>query len=190
MKAEEVNSWIVPAAKLGAVAVGAFAIYKLLQKIGLVKTAEEETTQADTEEASQSAATANVNPESEANRNAMLSFNPQYRSALVIAYAKKYGKDKTKSQLAAWLKLQQMPSDTASIFAKQIYDSKGTFNDNEDTLYNIFRNIKTQYQLSFISGIFSTVYKKDLLEYLKSFLNDVEINKLLTMVKNYPQYQK
>ena len=74
--------------------------------------------------------------------------------------------------------------------AKDILDAKGYFNDDEDKLYNVFKTIQTQFQLSLLSRVFSTYYKKDLLEYLKSILNADEIAPILKQVQNYPQYLK
>jgi len=48
--------------------------------------------------------------------------------------------------------------------------------------------LQTQYQLSFLSRTFSFYYKKDMLSYLKTFMDDNNLRDVLEIIKNYPQY--
>jgi len=168
--------------KIGLYMAGAYIAYKaikgLAETFGIIKTKEETGLETATEEASGSSTEASAT-------NPLLAFNPNYSTALIIAYKKKYPSK-------AWDQKKQMIIDTTqfSALALDVLDAKGFFNDDEDRLYNVFKVIQTQYQLGFLSKLFSVLYKKDLLEYLKSFLKADEIAPILQQVRNYPQYLK
>ena len=68
--------------------------------------------------------------------------------------------------------------------AKTIYDSKQWYGDDEAKLYGAFRSITSHSQLSQLSGFFYTEYKKDLYEYVKSFLNTEELATVTDIVNN------
>ena len=161
---------------------GAFIAYKaikgLAETFGIIKTKEESGLETATEQASQSSTEAS-------STNPLLSFSPLYSNALVVAYKKKYP-----SKVWDVSKQEKIDRPKFLELAKDILDAKGYFNDDEDKLYNVFKTIQTQFQLSLLSRVFSTYYKKDLLEYLKSILNADEIAPILKQVQNYPQYLK
>lgn len=75
--------------------------------------------------------------------------------------------------------------NTMNNYAKRIYDGKGIFNDDEDQVFSVFRAISTKSQLSQFAGHFSDFYKKDLWNYLNSFLNTQELSIITNMVKGY-----
>jgi hypothetical protein len=167
--------------KIGLYMAGAFVAYKaikgLAETFGIIKTKQEEELETATEQAGASSTQASSNP--------FLSFNPNYSNALIIAFKKKYPQKTFNITQQEGIERKKYLE-----FAKDILDAKGYFNDDEDRLYYIFRTIQTQYQLSVLSRIFSAYHKKDLLEYLKSFLKAEELEPILTQVKNYPQYLK
>ena len=168
--------------KISLYIAGAFFAYKGIMKLaetfGIKKTEEEEKVDKATEEAAGTSTETNVN-------NPYLSFNPNYSIALIKAFSKKYPKKTFDVK-------KQMPTDSTqqATIVKTILDAPRFFNDNEDSLYDVFRNIETQYQLARVSKLFSILYKKDLLEYLKGFLSANELKPILDQVKNYPQYLK
>ena len=168
--------------KIGLYMAGAFIAYKAIKKLaetfGLVKTKEEEGLETATEQASQSSTEASAT-------NPLLSFNPNYSTALVTAYKKKFP-DK------AWniAKQEGISRDQYKAFSRDLLNAKGIFNDDEQKIYSIFRTLQTQFQLSLLSRVFSFYWKKDLLEYLKTTLSAEEIAPILNQVKNYPQYLK
>ena len=179
MKADELNKWIVPGLKLAGGVTILFAGYKLLQKVGLIKTNEETTATANEE-----SATADTTKIQTA--KSIIAFNPSYRTAIVKAYVNKYGSTgATKFDTAKQIKFTQ--SQVNSLI-KSIYDCKGTFKDDKSKLLTVFKDIQTQYQLSYIAGIFKSVYSKDLYTYLQSFLNEDELLPIQNIVKNYPLY--
>ena len=86
----------------------------------------------------------------------------------------------------------QMKFDAMSYknYVDTLYNAKGIFKDDENSVLDVFRNLQTQYQLSFLARIFSFFYKKDMLSYLKTFMNDDNLKEVLEIIKNYPQYYK
>lgn len=76
---------------------------------------------------------------------------------------------------------------TAKNICKKINDAFGTFNDNEETIYGIFRNdIVSKSVLSWICQIYFETYNEDLYEYLKYKLSDEEFLKVLKIVDDKP----
>lgn len=75
---------------------------------------------------------------------------------------------------------------TYAILCYKIYDSKGIFNDEEDSIYNSFQILNSKAQISYLSNTFSKIYNKDLLSYLKNFLNSDELTKIYQIIKNKP----
>lgn len=72
-------------------------------------------------------------------------------------------------------------------FAASLYDSKGTFDDDEDNVYSIYRMMKNITVCSIVSFIFNNLYNRDLYTYLSDFLNVKELTRVLEIVneKNY-----
>lgn len=159
---------------LGAAAL--LAIYKLMQKFGLIQTTAEAKEEQATNKASGSSTEVDFN-------NPMLAFNPNYFQTITADIQNKNKKAKVSFELQKGL---LNPYDLSN----QVYDAKGFFHDDNEKLYSVFRNIQTQFQLSLVAFNFNLKYKKDLLEYIKSFLNSDEIERVFDMVKNYPLLKK
>ena len=157
---------------------GVIALKKVAEMFGLIKTAAESKVEDATSEATATSTEVTAN-------NPMLSFNPNYSVALLKAFRKKYPKGQ-------WFNTPQLAFAPAeyNALAKKLYDSKSIFGDDEDKLYSVFRRVQTQYQLSVLSLLFTGLYNKDLLEYLKGFTNAEEMERVIDLVKNYPQYYK
>lgn len=169
--------------KIGLYMAGAFIAYKaikgLAETFGIIKTKEETGLDTATEDAGGSSTEANAS-------NPLLAFNPQYTKALIRAYNKKFAPKKFDDN-------KQNGGFKGEDYYKMISTlnlAKGFFDDNEDAIYNVFRNIQTQFQLSQLSLFWSTYRKTDLLEFLKGVLSAKEIAPILSQVKNYPQYFK
>ena len=168
--------------KIGLYMAGAFIAYKaikgLAETFGIIKTKQEEGLETATQEAGQSATQASAS-------NPFLSFNPNYSNALVTAFKKKYPKKNWDT-----VKQEAIERTQYKAYARDLLNAKSIINDDEDKIYSIFRTIQTQYQLSLLSRVFSTYWKKDLLEFLKGVLNADELDPILKQVQNYPQYLK
>ena len=95
-------------------------------------------------------------------------WNPNY-------YKGKGGKD--------WL-----PWKTATALAEQIYDSKAIWyklwTDNENQAIAAFNGLTTKKQLSLLSNAFQKLYKRDLYNYLESFMNADQLAAVNGKVKN------
>lgn len=78
--------------------------------------------------------------------------------------------------------VQYLKAANATALAKKLHKAKGTFNDNEDSVWSAFRNLKYKSQVTQLSDVFYNLYKIDLYTYLESFLNTAELNKLYNII--------
>lgn len=80
----------------------------------------------------------------------------------------------------------------ANAVAKEIYDSKGVFNDDEDVLYGAIRKIPSFADIIRVSKILADKFTggRDLLSYLEGFTGDEEQGKIYRMLKPLPLYNK
>ena len=163
-----------------ALAVGGFiALKKVAEMFGLIQSKEEAQLEKDTAGASESSTVA-------VEGNPMLAWNPNYISAILLAFKKKFPKGK-------WYNSIQLGMESKEYIElmEKIWSAKGgLLNDDEEKAISVFRRIETQYQLSFLSLLFSQYHKKDLLEFLKGFLDENEMEKINNLVRNYPQYYR
>lgn len=72
------------------------------------------------------------------------------------------------------------------ILAGNIYKSHQWWNDDEEQAYAVFRKAPSLSAVSSITYWFSEEYGRDLLEYLKDFLNDSEMDVILNILKAKP----
>lgn len=64
-----------------------------------------------------------------------------------------------------------------------IYDAKQTFgNDDEEAVYSAFALIPNKFALSLFSDYWKGAYKIDLFTFLRSFLDDSELNKINAII--------
>jgi hypothetical protein len=95
-----------------------------------------------------------------------------------------------------------LTSAIANQYAKQIYDAFGFFGDDEATIFGIFRALKTQSQVAWLSKAFKEKYGTDLLTFLQkgsktsqiwrpatSGLNVEEMATILNIIKSKPKYK-
>ena len=65
-----------------------------------------------------------------------------------------------------------------------IYDAKQTFgDDDEEAVYSAFSLIPNLFALSLFTDYWQKAYKEDLFTFLRSFMNDEELNKINNIVK-------
>jgi len=177
-KSKQVFGYIKIAALVGGAYLAFKAIKGLAETFGLVKSEAEEKIDTATTSAGGSTIEAQSN-------DPYLSFSPQYIYALKKAWAKKYPKK-------VWNGREQLKfdSDAYKKFADTLYNAKGFFKDDENSVLDIFRNLQTQLQVSQVALFFSFFYKKDMLAYMKTFMDDDNLKEVLEIIKNYPQYYK
>lgn len=78
---------------------------------------------------------------------------------------------------------------SAQKLAQYIYDAKGFFNDDEAKVYGVFQLLKTRSQVSFLAAVFFSMYKKSLLGYLLSFMNDSEMAAVAKITNKLPPFR-
>lgn len=74
----------------------------------------------------------------------------------------------------------------AEFFAKQINKAFGVFNDNEQAIYGVFRQLRYKSQVASIVSEYYNLYKKDLLTTLKNELSDAEMSEIINIIETKP----
>ena len=77
----------------------------------------------------------------------------------------------------------------ARAYAKVIYDSHGFFNDDEDKVRGVFRQLRTKSQVSYLADKFYQIYNKGLFDYLKTFLGSSDLSAISDIVRNLPNFK-
>lgn len=134
-------------------------IFKMFQKIGVTDTKEE---RRDSRQAYK--------------LEGIKEFDPKEAQRMTDKLVKQ---GKTKAEI---LKLSPNLTRMGTI-ARNIYDSKGFFKDDEIRALSFFNLLKNRYELALLSAYFSKEYKKDLVSYWKSFTNEEEQARLYRILK-------
>ncbi len=71
-------------------------------------------------------------------------------------------------------------------YVKKIWDAKGTFSDNEDSVLSLFSGLKSKSEVSWIAFQFNGVKKRKLYDYLESFMDKGNMIKLNDIVNRLP----
>ena len=79
-------------------------------------------------------------------------------------------------------KAQVLTKVGSESYAKQIKDAFGVFNDDEDKVFAVFRNIRFQTQVASLVDAYNRLYRKDLLNELKSRLSEKEFNTITDII--------
>ena len=80
----------------------------------------------------------------------------------------------------------------AEQYARTIYDSFGLFDDCEECAIGVFKQLRYQTQLSFLSEVFFKLYQQDLLTFLRGGLwpqdrlSDADVSALNSYLNNLP----
>ncbi len=69
---------------------------------------------------------------------------------------------------------------------KKLWDATGVFNDDEQAIYGVFNALKYKTQISFLTDIFFEQKGQNLYQYLRNYLNDSEMDTLLTITNKKP----
>jgi hypothetical protein len=79
----------------------------------------------------------------------------------------------------------------AKQYATELYNAKGILDDNEQAVKGVFtKKVKDKVHVSNVSSAFWKLYKKDLYDYLSSFLNESEMEEFVHgPVRNLPNYR-
>lgn len=73
---------------------------------------------------------------------------------------------------------------TAERLAQIISDAMGIFNDDEDAVYAVFRQLKAKTQVSWLADVFFQKYNADLYQFLRGRMSDSEMDIIHGIVNN------
>lgn len=99
-------------------------------------------------------------------------------------YTGNFKKNVAKYTIASYPNI--ISNDVATEYAKQIYDSKGFFKDNDSAVINIFKQVSTRGDVAKIVMAFSQKYGQDMGEYLK-FMDKQNYQLIFDYVSNMPE---
>ncbi len=69
-----------------------------------------------------------------------------------------------------------------------IEGAEGTFNDDEESVYDAFSNCKTQLGVASMASYFNRTYKKPLLNYIQSFMDNSDLARVYDTIMRLPIY--
>lgn len=79
-----------------------------------------------------------------------------------------------------------IPPTQKAKYIKILWDATGLFNDDEEAIYGVFRDIEYKTMVSDLAEAFFKEKKKDLYGYLKNYLNSTELATVLNIVNKKP----
>ena len=82
--------------------------------------------------------------------------------------------------------IKLLTASDALILAKRINNAFGTFNDDEEAIYAVFRELRYQTQIASIVDAYRSAYKLDLLTTLKAKLSDTELAEVINIITTIP----
>ena len=174
---------------IGLVIGGLLIGRKVLQSIGVLKTAEE---QKNIEQTGAIVTGSELTPTKTDPSNPALAFNPKYNNVIIAEYNKKNNIKTASGFIKTREKFMPVDKSMPKSWGSQLYairteilNSKGFFNDDEQMINNAFNKLRNQAQVSYVAELFAKD-KRDLSTFLKSFLNDEEMAKLYRIVANKP----
>lgn len=74
-------------------------------------------------------------------------------------------------------------------WANEMFSTHGIFNDDEEKMLTLIKNIQYQTQYSFLVWIFSAVHKQDLTTWLKNYFSG-DFEQVIAHLKGIPTYKK
>lgn len=82
---------------------------------------------------------------------------------------------------------EQIRKGIFGTWAKQIFDAKGIFNDNEDAVNDIFMNkIRTRGDMYLLGQYFALNHQGEIIAYIRSFLSDSELEPIIKRINSLP----
>lgn len=80
-----------------------------------------------------------------------------------------------------------VPSSTAIEWAKDIKNAFGWINDDEEAIYNVFRKMTNQLQVSQVANAYSELFNSDLFGDLDYYFSEVELSNVWNIIKTLPK---
>lgn len=115
--------------------------------------------------------------------------NEKVEKLTVSAFSPKFYEQSPKGSLL-------LTSATGDKLAKQLKDSVGWLNDNEQQFVDVFKQLKTKSQVSYLAYKFAKNYKLDMLTFIQNYFGDEwgttankEYNAVIKYVNNLPNYK-
>ena len=179
--------------KYGGIAGGVLYVGNLiLKKIGLIKSDEDKKAEKDASELDK---LASGNAGKINKQNPFLSFNPNYWLT-IFAQIKKDRKVSSFNSVQMNLLLNPNLSNGKGYnqnlgrLIDIVGGAKKTWYlpDTEEDVFGAFRQMKSQLQISKFSAEYFNFFKSDVLGYLKTFMNDEQLQKIYNIVKSKPLY--
>lgn len=90
-----------------------------------------------------------------------------------------------KDYLNRYSKVIILTPEAKKRLADKLWDAKGWYNDDEDAVYAVFREMNYQTSLSSLADYFLSYKGKDLLTWLKDFLSEDEMKNLASIISKY-----
>lgn len=97
-----------------------------------------------------------------------------------------YSKQWRKGKITA---LALQPTERLKL-AKLFQDSLGDYNDDEETIYSVFRALKDLTSITALADTYYTKYGYDLLATLRDRLSNDEMAVIYNILKNKPEFSK
>jgi len=144
--------------KIIGIIAAIYTIYQLLQEVGLIKTKNDIL--------AETVATEDV-------------FTPKYKNELMNLLAKKLKVSKLTSQQ---ISAAALSSGTNNFIKNELIKAKGIFNDDEEAIFNVFKNFQTQFQVMYFNEFFKATTKKDLFVFLYDFLDNDELARVVKTI--------
>jgi len=74
-----------------------------------------------------------------------------------------------------------------SQWARQVYEAKGLFNDNEAAVNDVFMNkIRTRGDMYLLGQYFALQHQSEIISYIRSFLSDTELTPIIKRINALP----
>jgi hypothetical protein len=90
-----------------------------------------------------------------------------------------------KDYLSRYSKVIILTPEAKKRLSDKLWDAKGWYNDDEDAVYAVFREMNYQTSLSSLADYFLSYKGKDLLTWLKDFLSEDELKNISSIISKY-----
>lgn len=85
-------------------------------------------------------------------------------------------------------KVMLLTESSVRSLVEKLWNASGAFNDDEEAIYAVFRQLRYKTQVSYLALWFNRIKKKDLYTWLRdSVLNQDELNTVLTITSKLPE---
>lgn len=90
-----------------------------------------------------------------------------------------------KDYLNRYKKVMTLTPAAKQKLTDELWDAHGYFNDDENAIYGVFRQMNYQTSLSSLADYFLQTKKVDLLNWLQDFLNEDELKNISNIIAKY-----